>query len=189
MRRNVLLVLLSIIISFISYGQNNESQTNRPHTWAQPVTDIQLANMYKVDEGVYRAEQPTKNDFIALEKYGIKEILNLRGWHSDKNKAKGTNLKLHRIKMHAHDINDNEVIDALRIIKNRQGAIVIHCKHGSDRTGLIVAMYRIIFQNWSKNEAIDELKNGGYGFHSIYSNIPRYIENINTNEIKQHVNK
>jgi protein tyrosine/serine phosphatase len=144
--------------------------------------------MYKVDEGVYRSEQPDKEQFQALERYGIKEILNLRYWHSDSRPAKETGLRLHRIKMNAHDANDFDVVSALRIIKNRKGPILIHCHHGSDRTGLIVAMYKITFRNVSKEDAINEMINGGFGFHSIYDNIPRYINNVNIDNIRKQLN-
>jgi hypothetical protein len=37
-------------------------------------------------------------------------------------------------------------------------------------------MYRMVFEGWSKEEARDEMLNGGYGFHSIWSNIPKMID-------------
>jgi protein tyrosine/serine phosphatase len=155
---------------------------------AVKINDCGLANLYKVDEGVYRSEQPDKKQFQALEKYGIKEILNLRYWHSDKRHAKATNLTLHRVKMNAHNANDFDVVSALRIIKNRKGPILIHCHHGSDRTGLVIAMYRLVFLNETKENVIDEMINGGFGFHEIYDNIPRYINNVNVNNIRKQLN-
>jgi protein tyrosine/serine phosphatase len=152
------------------------------------INDCGLNNMYKVDEGVYRSEQPDKKQFQALEHYGIKEILNLRYWHSDSRHVKTTNLQLHRIKMNAHDANDFDVVSALRIIKNRKGPILIHCHHGSDRTGLIVAMYRIVFQSVSKENAISEMIRGGFGFHEIYDNILRYINGVNVDNIRKQLN-
>ena len=38
-------------------------------------------------------------------------------------------------------------------------------------------MYRILYQKWSKDKAIDEMINGGYGFHTTwYNNIIEYIQ-------------
>ena len=154
----------------------------------EKIDGLGLSNMYKVDEGVYRSEQPKKTQLEAAAKYGITEILNLRQWHSNKKFAKNTNLILHKVRMNAHDMNDYEIVRALKIIKNRKGAILIHCHHGSDRTGAIVAMYRIIFQNWSKEQAIEELKNDCFGFHGIYINIPKYITNVDIDDIKSRIN-
>lgn len=86
--------------------------------------------------------------------------------------------------MNAHHINDHDVVLALKAIQNRKGKLVFHCRHGSDRTGAIAAMYRLVFQNWSKAEAISELMNGGYGFHHIYSNIPNYIQQVDVEKIR-----
>jgi protein tyrosine/serine phosphatase len=143
--------------------------------------------MYRVDKGIYRSEQPSRVQFRAIEKYGIKEILNLRFWHSDDKYAKGTGLILHRVKMNAHDANDFDVVAALRIIKNRKGPILIHCHHGSDRTGLIVAMYKLVFRNANKADVIDEMVNGGFGFHEIYDNIVQYINRVNVDSIRKQV--
>jgi protein tyrosine/serine phosphatase len=176
MKRTVLF-LLSVAYSVLIFSQS-----------AIKINDCGLDNMYQVDDGVYRSEQPDKNRFKALEKYGIKEILNLRYWHSDKKHAKETDLTLHRVRMHAHDANNFDVVSALRIIKNRKGPVLIHCHHGSDRTGLIIAMYGIVFQNKIKQEAIDEMINGGFGFHKIYGNIPRYINNADIDGIKKQLN-
>ena len=60
--------------------------------------------------------------------------------------------------------NEEQLIEALRIIKNRKAPIVIHCHHGSDRTGAVCALYRVVFQNVSKEDAIHEMTEGGFGF-------------------------
>ena len=130
-----------------------------------------LDNFYRVDTGVYRANQPSATDFILLERYGIKEVLNLRNWHDDEDEAKGTTIKLHRLKTRASKINEKDIVKALRIIQGRKGPILIHCWHGSDRTGAVIAMYRIVFQGWSKEDAIREMTKGGFGFHEQFNQI------------------
>jgi protein tyrosine/serine phosphatase len=90
--------------------------------------------------------------------------------------------------MNAHDANDFDVVAALRIIRNRKAPILIHCHHGSDRTGLVIAMYKIVFGNMTKEDAVDEMVNGGFGFHEIYGNILRYINSVNIDNIKKQLN-
>lgn len=188
MRCKALILLLIAVLPFVCCAQKSET-TNRPAKWAQPINQLSLKNFYKVDKGIYRSEQPNEISFAELEKFGIKEVLNLRNWHSDDKEAQNTNLILHRVDMDAHDINNHDIVAALQIIKNRTGSIDVHCKHGSDRTGLVIAMYRIIFQNWSKEDAIDELKNGGYGYHRIYFNIINYIQNADIEKLRQQINQ
>lgn len=144
-----------------------------------------LGNFYKIDEGVYRSDQPSASDFKALERYGIREVLNLRNYHSDDDEAKGTSLVLHRLKTKAGRISEEELTAALRIIRDRQGPILIHCWHGSDRTGTVVAMYRIVFQGVPKEETIRELTEGGFGYHKIYDNIPKTIRRADVDRIKR----
>ena len=148
------------------------------------IDSLGLNNLYQIDEGVFRSEQPDKLDFAQLEKLGITEVLNLRRWHSDDKEAKNTNLILYHVPMRAGKVKENNVVQALKIIQNRKGNILIHCKHGADRTGLIVAMYRIVFQNYTKEQAIKEMTEGGFGFHSIYKNIIEYIQQADIEKIK-----
>ena len=153
------------------------------------IDSLGLKNFYKIDKGVYRSEQPEAQHFKALKRYGITEILNLRYYHSDEKKAKETNLTLHHLRMNAHAIRNQDVIAALKIIKNRKGSILIHCFHGSDRTGVIIAMYRIVFQNWSKEAALEELQSEKFGFHPVYKNIPTYIKNVDVDYIRREVER
>lgn len=175
------LLLNFVLIADLSAQRNPD--------WAAPVEAKAVKNFFLIDAGVYRSGQPDAAAFAELEQTGIKEILNLRYLCSDDKQAHGTDLTLHHIKMMAGNCDWDKTVKALRIIKDRKGPIVIHCKHGSDRTGLVTALYRIVFQGWDKEKAIDELENGGYDFHTIYANIPSFIRNIDVAALKEAVNK
>lgn len=181
-KRILLSLLLGVIFSISIFSQNLKVDIEKI-----TLPDSELTNLYKIDSGVYRSEQPSHEDFKALEKYGIGEALNLRNRHSDDDEAAGTNVKLHRVKTKAHSINEEQLIEALRIIKNRKAPIVIHCHHGSDRTGAVCALYRVVFQNVSKEDAIHEMTEGGFGFHRIYKNIIRRIKEADIEQIRRKV--
>ena len=59
----------------------------------------------------------------------------------------------------------------------------------SDRTGLIVAMYRVIYQNWDLNEAKREMQQAPYGYHSIWKNIDNFFTEENVAKIKVRLNE
>lgn len=179
-KRILLSLLLGVIFSVSLFSQNLKAEKII-------LSDSELTNLYKIDSNVYRSEQPSSADFKALEKYGIKESLNLRNRHSDDDEARGTGVKLHRVKMKAHSVSEAQLIRALRIVKNRKAPIVIHCHHGSDRTGVVCALYRIVFQNVSKEDAIREMTEGGFGFHRIYKNLIRRIREADIERIKKEV--
>ena len=82
-------LFIGIVMSFSVYGQNINAEKIT-------VPDSKLTNLYQIDSGVYRSEQPSDADFKALEKYGIREVLNLRNRHSDDDEAAGTKIKLYR---------------------------------------------------------------------------------------------
>jgi hypothetical protein len=47
------------------------------------------------------------------------------------------------------------------------------------------AIYRIAVQNWTKADAIREMKGGGYGFHKVFVNLERYIRKLDVAAIKK----
>ncbi len=138
----------------------------RPLSWAQPVIGTQLENFHQVSPDVYRSGQPKSRDLkLLVEQLGVKSVLCLRDLHDDDDEAEGLPLALYRVEMEADDVEPEKVARAMQIIKDAPKPILIHCWHGSDRTGLVVAAYRISFQNWDPVVAADELANGGFGYH------------------------
>ncbi len=165
---------------------SGQSRPRNPR-WAAAVAATHIENLYQIDTGVYRCGQPDKKGFAELQRMGVREVLNLRNLHSDDDEAENTSLALRRVEMRAADPQCGKVVEALRIIKDREGPIAIHCWHGSDRTGLVAAMYRIVFQGWSKDDAIDELANGEYGYHKVYGDILVFIRDADVEAIRRQV--
>jgi tyrosine-protein phosphatase SIW14 len=177
------LILLSV---FLSSSALAEARV-RPAEWATPVIGTELENLYQVDDGLYRSEQPDDDAFAELSKFGIAGVLNLRENNSDNDEAEGLDLKLYRIKMETDEVSEAQIIRALEIIQKQKetGPILVHCWHGSDRTGTTIAAYRIIFNGWSKEQALDEMSNGGYGYHaSMFPNLVELIENFDVEKAK-----
>ena len=179
----VVLIYLSAFMSFVG-----AEPRLRPAEWGIPVINGKIENWYRIDDKVYRSAQPDSRGMRDAERFGIRNVLNLRDYHSDDDEVRGTGLKILRVKMEAGDIRDDQIIAALRIIKYAEGPVLVHCWHGSDRTGAVIAMYRMVFLSWGKEAAIDELVNGGYGFHGTYDNIITYIQRCDVEKIGRQVN-
>lgn len=164
MKTRALLALLGLLIAPLSWSA--DAPRIRPLTWAQPVIGTQLENFHQVSPEVYRSGQPKERDLkLLVEQLGVKSVLCLRDLHDDDDEAEGLPLALYRVEMEADDVEPDKVARAMQIIKDAPKPILIHCWHGSDRTGLVVAAYRITFQNWDPVVAADELANGGFGYH------------------------
>ncbi len=179
------IILLTILISAFAQA---EIPRVRPAKWAQPIIAADLENWHQIDGKVFRSSQPDTDDMPLLQQLNITDVLNLRSIHTDDDEAKGTSLKLHHIRTSAGDISQDEIIQALKIITTAKGKILVHCWHGSDRTGAVIASYRIVVQDWYKAEAIDEMINGGYGFHAIFDNIVPTIKGLEVDKIREDLN-
>ena len=107
---------------------------------------------------------------------GIKTVVNLRDNHSDSDEIGDLPLKAHRIEIFTGNMKDKYVTEFLSVLNDTNAVpVLVHCQHGADRTGTMCAMYRILREGWTVDDAIDEMKNGGYGYHSVWGNLPRFI--------------
>lgn len=137
----------------------------RPAHWAAPLINTSLENAYRVSPDLLRCEQPRTADIADLRALGVRAIVNLRRWHTDPKELAqaGFQLVVHRLEADA--ITFDDLVAALRVIRAAPKPVLVHCWHGSDRTGAVVAAYRIVFQDWTPADALDELRHGGFGYH------------------------
>jgi protein tyrosine/serine phosphatase len=160
-------------------------QLARPAHWAEPLAVEGAPNLHRLSPTLYRSEQPTALGMQNLEKLGIRTVINLRAFNDDDKEVKGTTLRTERIKILTWRIGDKHVIEVMRILKQTEhGPFLIHCQHGADRTGLMSAMYRILEQGWSPEDALKELVDGGYGYHSMWKNIVRYVRSVDVPKLR-----
>jgi protein tyrosine phosphatase (PTP) superfamily phosphohydrolase (DUF442 family) len=191
----ILIVMASVYfvgeygLPFGSQFANNQRTVdtiNAQEKWAERIELPSLPNLHKVSENLYRGAQPTAEGMKQLEKLGIKTVINLRSLHSDRDEMKGTKLFYEHIRMTTWNVEDKDVIRFLQIVTDpNRTPVFVHCQHGADRTGTMCAIYRIIIQGWSKDEAIEEMTEGGFSYHSFWRNLPNYIRNLNVQEIRQ----
>ena len=155
------------------------TQRERKPSWAEPIQAAGLPNLYRVDTILYRSGQPLRGSAESLHRIGIKTVINLRAWHGDESVLGGTSLLNERIPVHAWKILSRDVISVLKVLsKKENGPFLLHCDYGADRTGLMVAIYRMVVQGRSREAAIEEMIYGGYGFHLIWQNIVDYARAV-----------
>ena len=101
------------------------------------------------------------------------------------NKKWNNAITLYEIPLDTGSITEDDLYKILTVIRDAPKPLLIHCWHGSDRTGCSVAAYRIVFENWSVEDAISELMKPEYGHHkNIYTNIPELLRKADWKKIK-----
>ena len=173
----------------------------RPLNWAQPVGKTQLhqglPNLFQVSPVLYRSAQPTAEGLNLLNQnlavsYGlpkeIKTVVNLRNNEGDVALVVPTGVRYEQIPFDTWQVKETDVVRFLKIVRNPNNQpVLLHCKHGADRTGMMTAIYRIVEQGWRKQDAIAEMTQGGFGYHPIWSNLIRYIEHMDVADIQRKV--
>jgi protein tyrosine phosphatase (PTP) superfamily phosphohydrolase (DUF442 family) len=178
------LLALVLLAMLVSPGRADEAVQSRPKQWAEPITLEGVPNLHKVSDTLYRSAQPTAVGMESLKRLGIKTVVNLRSFHSDQTLLGNTGLALEAIPMNTWDISPKEAAQFLRIATDpKRAPVLVHCQHGADRTGTMCATYRIAVQGWTKKDAIREMTEGGFGFHSIWRNLIRWVEKLDVAQV------
>lgn len=158
----------------------------RPALWAQSVPLDGVPNLFKVSDTLYRSAQPTSAGMQELKKLGIKTVLNLRAFHSDSDEIGETDLAGEQISMFTWYPQQKEAVKFLQMVSAAdKQPVLVHCHYGADRTGAMTALYRVAIEGWTKEEAIREMTEGGYGFHAIWFNLPNWIREMDIDAICQ----
>jgi protein tyrosine phosphatase (PTP) superfamily phosphohydrolase (DUF442 family) len=192
-----LMLLISVKVDSFSANIQRESQVEAlaQKAWATEIELPGLENFYKISENLYRGAQPTREGFGQLKELGIKTIVNLRSFHSDRDVMAGRDFLYEHIYMKAWHPEDKEVIRFLEVITDKsKQPVFVHCQHGADRTGTMCAVYRMVIQGWGKDEAIEEMTKGGFGFHSIWWNLENYLRKLDVANMRwmlfmEHLNR
>ena len=158
MRSNIFHAFLIILIQFSFVQLFGQKTSVRPDSWASKVEACNLHNLYKLNDSIYRSDQPDKAMFACLVKTGIRGVLNLRSHHLDSGLVEGSPIRLYTVEMVANKFTDQEIIESLRILKSGTKPILVHCLHGSDLSRALGAHHR-------QNRGRGERRGAGYGRH------------------------
>src|SRR5216684_7352307 len=128
-----------------------------------------IKNFHQVNEHVYRGAQPTDEGFQYLAKIGVKTVIDLREADERSQAEEGvvtaTGMKYVNVPMTGlTPPTESEISRILGILEDSgSGAVFVHCKRGADRTGAVIAAYRIDHEHWDNARALSEAKSDGMG--------------------------
>jgi tyrosine-protein phosphatase SIW14 len=129
-----------------------------------------IQNFYQVDGYVYRGAQPTDEGFKYLAKIGVKTVLDLRKCdeRSSAEEHVVTALGMQYVNVPMTGLTpptEAQISKILALLEdNATGPVFVHCKRGADRTGAVIAAYRIDHDHWNNARALKEAMSSGMSF-------------------------
>ena len=134
-----------------------------------------LANVGRVAPGVYRGAQPGKGGYATLKAVGIRTVIDLRTTENERKEVEGVGMRAIAVPIEMTRNGLKEKVDrvvALMVDPANQ-PVFVHCRHGQDRTGIVVAAYRLRQQGWGIGDAEAEMQS--FGFNDVWANFKRFI--------------
>ena len=139
-----------------------------------------LPNFHQVNENLYRGAQPLAGGIQKLKALGVKTIINLRGEdegaHAEEAEARAAGFNYFNVPMDGLGRPSDEKVDKVLSLINDSGnwPVFVHCNHGKDRTGTIIACYRISHDGWKLDDAMKEARR--YGMSWVQFRMRDYIK-------------
>jgi len=125
-----------------------------------------IRNFGRIDDHLYRGAQPDAEGVARLKELGVAMIINLRaakkGPDAESAEAQShsilyTNIPLQGMGRPSLD----DMTRIISLIEKSPGPVFVHCEHGCDRTGTVVACYRIKHDGWNAETALTEADHYG----------------------------
>jgi tyrosine-protein phosphatase SIW14 len=128
-----------------------------------------ITNFGRVNERLYRGAQPDEVGMGSLNQLGIKSIINLRMTNdvvgAEVEQARKYSIVYTNIPLAGFGRpTDAQMHQVLTLIDTLPSPVYIHCQHGCDRTGTVIACYRMKHDSWSSDAALQEARRYGLSF-------------------------
>lgn len=139
-----------------------------------------LSNVGRVAPGIFRGAQPAREGYATLRAMGIKTVIDMRTTENERKEVEGAGMKAIAIPIEMSREGLTAKVDrvvALMADPANQ-PVYVHCRHGQDRTGIVVAAFRMKEQGWSLAEAESEMQ--AFGFNDVWVNFKKFIRGYGT---------
>ena len=134
-------------------------------------------NFDQVEPGLLRGAQPSSGGFKTLADRGVKTVIDLRddARHDEKQRVTELGMNYVWLPSNAAFSSPDQASRFLHFVQSSPRPIFVHCKAGCDRTGQNIAVYRIVMNGWTRQQAIDELYAHGYHW-MLFPNIEHFLK-------------
>lgn len=152
--------------------------------WTAETNAPFVKNFHQVNEHLYRGAQPTPEGIKSLAKMGVRTVMDLRRGDEhgkwEQHSVEQAGMHYVHIPMNGLAAPSDEQISTIMALLGDASAwpVFIHCKRGADRTGTVVACYRILHDKWPNQKALIEAK--FYGMSFLEHGMQQYIMHLET---------
>lgn len=146
--------IISVILALTIFALPSVAQVNARYK--------ELPKFHQVSPHLFRGAQPKQDGLQRLAQLGIKTIVNLRGaddrTRAEEREAQSLGLRYYNVPIRWYGRpKDEQVERVLSIVSAPENQpVFVHCRRGADRTGTIVAIYRMLNDSWTSEQAKEE---------------------------------
>jgi tyrosine-protein phosphatase SIW14 len=120
-----------------------------------------LKNFDRVNPQLFRGAQPDEQGYAKLASMGVHTVINLRmpgdGDPKEEQRVRAAGMNYQPVPLHGYKAPTHEQIEKIMmLIENAPGPVFVHCRRGADRTGTVVACYRIRHDGWTTAQSLAE---------------------------------
>jgi len=132
-----------------------------------------VPQFHRVNEHVYRGAQPSTQGLYSLASLGVKTIIDLREGGSrsaaERKVVEAAGMRYVSVPLSGYSAPTDWQVSTLLALLNDEsaGLVFVHCRRGIDRTGTIIACYRIAHDHWDNRKALDEAERNGMSWAEI----------------------
>jgi uncharacterized protein (TIGR01244 family) len=140
--------------------------------WPAHIEAAGIPNFHQVNERVYRGGQPEVEGWQTLASMGVKTVIDLRreDEHSTADEARAVTaagMKYVNVPMKGVVSPSDAQIAKVLALLDSQDPVFVHCRRGADRTGTVIACYRIAHDHWDRKQAFQEAKSFGMAWTQV----------------------
>jgi tyrosine-protein phosphatase SIW14 len=159
--------ILSLAVCLDARSQQTQAQTAQAveRSAAKKLTLAGVKNFGEVTPTLYRGAQPSHEGYEALAKMGVSIVVDgrLSGHDSERKDVEKAGMQYVAIPWHCLFPKDDVFARFLAVLRAHPGKkVFVHCRYGDDRTGMMIAAYRMSVEGWTADEARREMNQFGF---------------------------
>ena len=150
-------------------ADQTRTDTAAQHSAQPPVSFEGIPNFGQVTPLLYRGALPSKQGLAKLADMKVAIVVDLRASRSQDEASRVEKLGMHYVSIPSRCPfpRDQNFVQLIQLIRdNRDKKVFVHCRLGTDRTGMAMAAYRMAEQNWTAEEAMREME--AFGFNMFH---------------------